>query len=61
MNDLETRVEKLETLLLPPKDYSSDIYDFLIQAEQATAACTEAEAILLYGDKETFVNEWRVD
>ena len=59
--NLKTRVEKLEACLLPKPDYRPDIYDFLIQAEMATTARTEAEAIGKYGDKETWLNDQRID
>lgn len=59
--NLESRVEKLEALLLPKPDYRPEIYDFLIQAEVATAARTEAEAVRKYGNQETWLNDQRVD
>lgn len=61
LNDLECRTKRLEILLLPERDYRPDIYDFLIQAEVATTARTEAEAIRIYGDKETWLNDRRTD
>lgn len=59
--NLENRVDKLESLLLPKPDYRPDIYDFLIQAEVATAARTEAEAIEKYGSKSDWLNDQRID
>ena len=59
--NLRDRVEKLEACLLPKPDYRPEIYDFLIQAEVATTARTEAEAIEKYGDKELWCNDRRTD
>ena len=59
--NLEDRVEKLESFLLPRPDYLPDIYDFLIQAEVATTACSEGEVIEKYGDRETWLNDMRKD
>lgn len=61
LNDLECRTKRLETLLLPERDYRPDIYDFLIQAEVATTARTEAEAVGIYGSKSDWLNDQRTD
>jgi hypothetical protein len=61
LNDLECRTKKLETLLLPERDFLPDVYDFLIMAEMSTTARTEAEAVEIYGDKETWLNDRRTD
>ena len=61
LNDLEGRTKKLETLLLPERDFLPDVYDFLIQAEMSTTARTEAEAIEKYGSKSDWLNDQRTD
>jgi len=59
--NMENRVEKLESLLLPKPDYMPEIYDFLIQAEMATTARTEEEVIERYGSKSDWLNDQRID
>ena len=63
--NLKTRVEKLETLLLPKPDYRPDIYDFLFEAEQTIGAppgvSPEEMALQKLGDREIFINERRIN
>lgn len=59
LNDLECRTKRLETLLLPERDYLPDIYDALLEVEQVTADRTEA--VEIYGSKSDWLNEQRID
>jgi hypothetical protein len=61
MKSLEERVSSLESLLLPKPDYQPDLYDFLIMAEMTTTARTRDEAVEIYCDKETWLNDRRID
>ena len=63
--NLKTRVEKLETLLLPKPDYMADIYDFLFEAEQTIGAppgiSPDEMALQKLGSREFFINDRRID
>ena len=58
--NIKTRVEKLESCLLPKPDFQPEIYDFLVQAEMATFS-TEAEDVERYGSKSDWLNDRRID
>lgn len=62
--NLKTRIEKLESLL-PRETPYGDIYDFLFAAEQTIpgppGSSGEDEALQRLGNRETFVNDRRID
>lgn len=58
--NLETRVSRLESLIPREIDYGA-IYDTVVQMDMVTAGRTEDEAMIRLGDRETFVNDRRID
>lgn len=61
LNDLECRTKRLETLLLPERDYLPDIYDAVVEMDMVTACLSRDEAEAKYGSKSDWLNDQRTD
>jgi hypothetical protein len=59
--NLENRVGRLESLLLPKPDYRPDLYDAVVQMDMITAGLSKDEAELRLGSRDDFINDRRAD
>jgi hypothetical protein len=57
---IQERIKHLESLL-PQEIPFGEIYDAVIQMDMCTAGQTRDEAMTRLGDRETFVNDRRLD